>query len=232
MLHFRTVLLGLAALAVTACGPLDSVTRQVPFETSMLMVPAVIGSETTMSDAPEIVSRAAPELSAAISAPGYNVVSVQIDVPRSLRVSESNLLIPLGDIVWRGDLPGDRYAQVQAILKAAFERGTAGFNGGQDIVVHATVTRFHSLSQRARYSIGGNHSIIFDLTLIDARTGQPISETQSINASFDAFGGQQAIEAEIAGLTQKIRITDHVANVIYAELEGQQGLTQMASAGF
>ncbi|MDG2339800.1 MAG: hypothetical protein P8L32_01205 [Paracoccaceae bacterium] len=108
MLHFRTVLFGLAALAVTACGPLASVTRQAPFETSMLMVPAVIATDTTMSDVPEIVSRAAPELSAAISAPGYNVVSVRVEVPHSLRVSESNMLIPLGDIVWREDLPGDR----------------------------------------------------------------------------------------------------------------------------
>ncbi|MDG2339799.1 MAG: hypothetical protein P8L32_01200, partial [Paracoccaceae bacterium] len=64
--------------------------------------------------------------------------------------------------------------QVQAILQAAIERGVSGFDGGHEVVVHATVTRFHSLSQRARYSVGGNHSIFFDLTLIDARTGQTI----------------------------------------------------------
>ncbi len=229
MLHIRTAILGLAALAVTACGPLDAVTRTAPYEATMPIVPVVSIATQDISEVPEVVSRSVADISPMPAAPSYKVTGIQVDVPRSLRVSESNMLIPMGDIVWRGDLPGDRYEQIQDILAIAIERGTSEMDGSQDIIVKVTVSRFHSLSQRARYSVGGNHSIYFDLELFDAATGIQIGETKSINASFDAYGGQQAIQAELAGLTQKVRIIDHVANVIGAEVDPQHTTTFMAS---
>lgn len=225
MLRIRFALISLAALAVTACGPMDAVTRSAPFETTMPIVPIMSVEAPAITDAPEIVSRSVADLTPVASGPSYKVVGIQVDVPRSLRVSESNLLIPLGDIVWREDLPGDRYAQVQAIMTAAIERGVESLDGAQDIIVQVTMTRFHSLSQRARYSIGGNHSIEFDLRLLDAATGAQIGDIKQINASFDAYGGQQAIQAEMAGLTQKVRITEHVANVFAEELGGNAAST-------
>jgi len=218
MLRIRILLLGLVALSVTACGPMDAVTRSAPYEATMPIAPVVFNAESSFNEAPEIVSRTVADLSSVVSAPTYKVVGVQVDVPRSLRVSESNLLIPFGDIVWRGDLPGDRYTQVKDIMTAAIERGTESLNGRHEIIVQVTMTRFHSLSQRARYSVGGNHSIEFEMTLVDAATGAPLGDPKKINATFDAFGGQQAIQAEMAGLTQKVRIVDHVANVMAAEL--------------
>ena len=101
MLRIRNILFGLAALSVTACGPMDVVTRGAPFESTMPGVPAVETSAAEITEVPEIVSRSAPVLTAPAALPEYKVVAIRVDVPRSLRVSEANTLIPLGDIVWR-----------------------------------------------------------------------------------------------------------------------------------
>ncbi|MDG1737709.1 MAG: hypothetical protein P8L68_12525 [Paracoccaceae bacterium] len=87
MLHIRTVILGLAALAVTACGPMDAVTRTAPYETTMPIVPVVSAQAQDFSEAPEIVSRSVADLSPLPAAPSYKVTEIQVDVPRSLRVS-------------------------------------------------------------------------------------------------------------------------------------------------
>ncbi len=229
MLRIRNILFGLAALSVTACGPMDVVTRGAPFESTMPGVPAVETSAAEITEVPEIVSRSAPVLTAPAALPEYKVVAIRVDVPRSLRVSEANTLIPLGDIVWRGDLPGDRYEQVRVIMQSAFEQGVAAMDGNYEVALHIEVTRFHSLSQRARYTVGGNHTIHFALTVIDANTGAVLEDARAVNATFGAYGGYQAIAAENAGLTQKVRITDHLANVIQSELNTDDE-TQMASA--
>lgn len=229
MLRIRNILFGLAALSVTACGPMDVVTRSAPFESTMPGVPAVETAAPVITEVPEIVSRSAPVLTAPASLPEYQVVAIRVDVPRSLRVSEANTLIPLGDIVWRGDLPGDRHEQVRTIMQNAFEQGVSTMGGSHEVALHIEVTRFHSLSQRARYSVGGNHTIHFNLTVIDANTGAVLEDARMVNATFGAYGGYQAIAAENAGLTQKVRITDHLANVIKNELDNSAD-TQMASA--
>ena len=230
MLHIRNILFGLAALSVTACGPFDAVTRSAPYETTMpIAVMEPIATES-FDVSPEIVTRAVADIPPVSMAADFNVVDIRVDVPDTLRVSEANSLIPLGDIVWQGDLPGNRYQQVQTILQDAVSKGVENANGGRDVVLHLTVTRFHSLSHRARYSIGGNHSIFFDLAIIDAMTGQQIGETENINASLDAFGGAAAIQAELAGLTQKVRIIDHVSRVISSKLDEVESAVLMAQA--
>lgn len=232
MLRIRNILFGLAALSVTACGPFDAVTRSAPYETLMPIGEMNNVVATSYEDAPEVVTRAVVDIPPVAIPTDFNVIDVRVDVPRTLRVSEANTLIPLGDIVWQGDLPGDRYVQVQAILQEAALQGAEASNGTRDVVVHLTVTRFHSLSHRARYSVGGNHSIVFDLAIVDANTGQQIGETKRVNASLDAFGGQAAIQADLAGLTQKVRIIDHVSRVIAGELDGAQNSLTLASAEF
>ncbi len=147
-----------------------------------------------------------------------NVAETRVDVPPGLKVSEKNRYYPSGDIVWRGDPPGDRHAQVAAIFRDAAARGTAGMTGGTPVIVEIEVERFHSLTEKARYSVGGVHDINFVLTLRDPETGQVLNGPRRVQADLKAYGGQAAIAADQRGETQKVRITDHLAEVIRAEL--------------
>ena len=58
-----------------------------------------------------------------------------------------------------------------------------------------------------------------------------IGEPRSIKADLEGFGGQKAIEAESIGLIQKVRITQHLAEVIRQELGGVGGF-QNPKLGF
>jgi len=85
------------------------------------------------------------------AARSWRVVDVDVRVPRSLTVSEANTYAPDADIVWRGDPPGDRYKQVDAILTEAIRRGSAGLRGKRPVRIVATVKQFHALTEKARY---------------------------------------------------------------------------------
>ncbi len=147
-----------------------------------------------------------------------NIVSIDITVPRTLKVSEKNRYYPGGDIVWRGDPPGDRYAQVEAIFQDAMARGTQGMTSGTPAILGIEVARFHGLTEKARYSTGGVHAITFILTLYDPETGQALTTPRQIKADLRAYGGDDAVAADQRGETQKVRITAHLAYVIYTEL--------------
>ncbi len=150
------------------------------------------------------------------TARNWRVVAVDVRVPRNLTVSEANTYAPDADIVWRGDPPGDRYQQVDAILTEAIRRGSAGLKGNRPVRIVATVRQFHALTEKARYGLNnaGVHNIIFTAQVVDARTGQPLTPADTIKADLVAYSGDQALAAERAGQTQKVRITDHVAKVI------------------
>jgi hypothetical protein len=174
--------------------------------------------ETATRNAPLEMDAVAP---AAVS---FDVAEVRVSVPRSLKVSEANRYLPGGDIVWREDPPGDRHAQVAAILDAALRQGVDGLpEGGVPAVLDVELSKFHALSEKARYTIGGVHAIQFTYTLRDPGTGAALTEPRFVKADFKAFGGNKAIAAERQGLTQKVRITEHVANVIRAELGDERG---------
>jgi len=191
-------------LGVSACANVDTATRNAPLD-----LPVVSAVELGAASAPSI------------SVAGYN-----IRVPDSLRVSEAELFYPLGDIVWRGDPIGDRYAQVEAIFEASVLRGIEGLegvvpgvvpgavSGAVPVVLDIEVLRFHGVTNKARYTIGGLHSIKFNLTLRDPQTGAVLVPTQLIEANLKANGGQKAIMADRKGQTQKVRITGHLANVL------------------
>ncbi|MEO0864867.1 MAG: DUF6778 family protein, partial [Pseudomonadota bacterium] len=110
-----------------------------------------------------------------------------------------------------------------AIFETAMQRGTQSLDGTQPVALDIEVKRFHALTEKARYTVGGVHSITFDLTLIDPETGAKLGETRQVRADLDGFGGQQALRAEAAGLTQKVRITAHLAEVIRQELTTADG---------
>ena len=176
-----------AVLGLSACATVDTATRNAP---------AGIAAQTP------------------ITVPAYveplNVTAVQVHVPDSLTVSEANSYYPNADIVWREDLLGNRHAQVQVIMQDAAERASAGHTDGRPVVLDLQMTRFHALTERTRYSIGGTHDIHYFYSLRDAETGARLTDPVHIEMEFKAFGGARALEAMSRGQTQKVRITDHV----------------------
>ena len=148
----------------------------------------------------------------------YDVENITIDVPRSLKVSEANTYRPNADIVWRGEPFGDRYAQVGAILAEAMATGTAMMTSGPKVDIEITLARFHALTERTRYSIGGVHAMQFDLTVRDAATGAIIDGPRRVVADTPASGGAKAIAEDAAGRTQRVVVTERLAEVIRFEL--------------
>ncbi|WP_397541459.1 DUF6778 family protein [Roseovarius salis] len=198
-----------AGLALTACG-------QAPLETASRNAPAPLPSDAAGTLTQEARSQA--------ETASYDVVDVRVTVPRTLEVSEANRFYPGGDIVWREDPPGDRHAQVRKIVEDAMRKGARASGAGDvPVVLDVEVTRFHALTEKARYTVGGVHALQFNMQLRDAETGAPLGEPHFVKADFKALGGQAAVRAEQAGLTQKKRITDHLANVIRTELTSPGG---------
>jgi hypothetical protein len=150
--------------------------------------------------------------------PSFSVAQLNVVVPRSLEVSEANSFRPGGDIVWRGDPFGDRYEQIEAIFNAGMGQGVTELTGDRAVIVDIVVGRFHSVTERTRYTVGGVHSIRFDITVRDAETGEVIEPTRTVKADLEAYGGITAVRAEAAGQTQKVRVTEHLRRVIIYEL--------------
>ena len=160
----------------------------------------------------------------------YDVVAINVVVPRTLKVSESNGLRPNADIVWRGDAPGDRYDQVKAIFDAAMARGTAMMHAGRKVTVDIEVTKFHAVTEKARFTIGGTHNMHFLMTLRDAQSGAILQAPRLIVADTHAAGGAKALAEDAAGRTQKVVVIDRLAAVIRRELSAPvQILPEMAA---
>lgn len=211
MSRYRIVTALILALGLSACSEYDLATRN------------------TVSD------DAARDTSTVATLPAINVVDTKIIVPRSLQVSEANSYYPAGDIVWRGDAYGDRYAQIEAILGESMQLARAGHSGSVPAVVEIELRRFHSITEKTRFSVGGVHSIRFNLTLRDPKTGAALAPTREIRADLREFGGDRAMQAERQGLTQKVRVTRHLANVLRSEMVrpgsmgGNRGITQLVA---
>ena len=107
------------------------------------------------------------------------VVAVEVVVPADApRLRESTSFYPMfTDIVWRGDPIGDRHAQVAAIFEEAGgprrRRRRRRARGDRRRV---TLERFHGVTERTRFTVGGFYTIRFWLTYRDAATGAPIGE--------------------------------------------------------
>ncbi|CUJ98848.1 hypothetical protein PH7735_02130 [Shimia thalassica] len=186
-------------LSVAACGTVDTASRNAPLE----QIPTEM---------------AAP-------APSFQLVGMDVDVPLTLKVSESNSYYPGGDIVWRGDTYGNRYEQVGAIFENAVQLGAGDLQGAMPVVVEIELQRFHALTEKTRYSVGGIHSIEFVMTIRDPQTGAIIRGPREIKADLEGYGGSKAIQAEARGLTQKYRITQHLARVVRDEMTLATGWT-------
>ncbi|MEM1302490.1 MAG: DUF6778 family protein [Pseudomonadota bacterium] len=183
-------LIALALFGLSACASYDPATRSAPLE-----VPLAQSIQ-----------------------PSFDVSELKISVPKRLSVSEANVYYPRADIVWRDDPVGNRHKQVLDIFAQAMQKGTDQLEGLQDVVVEVEVLRFHSMTEKARYTVGGVHSIKFNLTVKDATTGAVIVPTRLVNADLPGLGGQAAIAADAVGNTQKARILGHLEQVIITEL--------------
>ena len=191
--------LGLGAL-VTACGNVpDIASRNAPFETTGTVL-------------------AAPAVQAQLPQ-SMHVTEINVRVPRTLKVSEANVYYPRADLVWRGEPIGDRHAQIQSIFETAFASGTKDMAGAAPVILDVEIVRFHSVTEKTRYTVGGVHNIVFRLIVRSATTGLALAPAREIEANLPAFGGRQAIEAERRGQTQKVRVTGYLAQVIRQELE-------------
>lgn len=191
------ILLALAlGLSVSACAGIDTVSRNTPFD-----------AQPDMMAEHEAILRS------------IDVRSFKVTVPETLTVNEANLYYPVADIVWRGEAFGNRHEQVGEMLRESLQSAVRAHQPGKNpVTVELILGRFHSLSQKTRYSIGGVHSIRFDLVVRDAATGIMIGAPRTVTADLRGYGGNTALEAERHGLTQRVRITRHLANVLAGEL--------------
>ncbi|WP_281992211.1 DUF6778 family protein [Sulfitobacter geojensis] len=193
---------------LAACSNMpDLASRNTPFEAA---APASVLTPAT-------VAQDQPATAAAAQLP-MTVTAINVTVPRALSVSEANTYYPNGDIVWRGDPIGDRHAQVAQIFDTAFQAGTADMSGSTGVILDVEVVRFHSVTEKTRYSVGGVHNMVFKLTVRRASTGAALAPTRLVEANLPALGGRAAIEADRNGQTQKVRVTDYLSQAIRHEL--------------
>lgn len=148
----------------------------------------------------------------------YALADFTFAAPADIRVSESEEFYPFADIVWRGDPRGNRVSQVAAMFEAAASRSKAALSGSVPVAVRVSLVRFHGVTDRTRYSVGGNYNIVFDLTVIDARSGTVIEPPRRVTANLDAPGGAEAVALEQGGQTQKVRVTNFLTSVLQQEL--------------
>jgi len=146
----------------------------------------------------------------------WRIADVNVQVPRTLSVSESHVLVPRADIVWREDPVGDRYQQVAKIVEAGIRNGSKPLKGRRAIRLDVTVTRFHAMTLEAealRYDVGV-HNIDFIVQAVDAKTGAVLAGPTPIRAEFPALTGVNMTEARLRGETQRSQIEAHLAHVI------------------
>lgn len=230
----RLILLTGLGIGLSACASVDMPTRNAPFEelpTGLVQAPegyapvplAPAPVETVSRGTADFDAPALPAAAAAAPTSGSPVQGIRVHVPRSLEVSEANRFLPSGDIVWRGDPMGDRHAQVQAIFEAAMAEGVKRLSGPIQADLVVEVVRFHSLTEKARYFTGGVHAIEFKWALKDPETGAYLTQPRLVSADLQALGGRRAIQADQAGQTMRVRITDHLADVIVQEMTTAEG---------
>ena len=148
----------------------------------------------------------------------YTLQSLNFTVTPGLVASEENGYYPQADIVWRGDAPGPRAAQIGAMFDAAAARNTSVIRGERPVTVDIQLIRFHGVTEKTRGSVGGVYNIIFMMTVRDARTGDVIEPARRIEANLRAPGGSEARAMEQAGRTEKVEVTDFLTATLRNQL--------------
>ncbi|GKY87595.1 DUF6778 family protein [Sinisalibacter aestuarii] len=149
--------------------------------------------------------------------PSYKVTGIEVTVPQTLTTSEENSIKPRVDLLWQGEPLGDRHAQVDAIVTEALTAGVAGLDGARAVKIEAVVTRFHALTMRTRYSIGGEHEIWMVMAIRDAETGELLEPAREIG--FDLpVSPAEALANEANGIYQKDEIEAAIREMIRYEI--------------
>lgn len=128
---------------------------------------------------------------------------------------------PLADIVWSGDAPGDRYAQIGSLFSGVVEMAKPALTGAVPVKIGVTLIRFHGVTEKTRSSVGSVYNILFTFTVRNAQTGEIIEPARVIEADLPAPGGQVAMLQDVMGQTERVRVTDFLAYVLVTELGGQ-----------
>jgi len=183
-------------LGVAGCASVDTVSRNAPIESP------VFGAEQ------RVIARS------------YAIEDTTFTASNTLRVSESNSYYPSADVVWRGDPVGDRIEQIGAMFFTAIDRNTDRLNGDVPVIVDFELVRFHGVTERTRFSVGGVYNIVFNMSVRNAITGEVIEEPRLIEADLSAPGGVAALIQEQRGQTEKVRVTDFLTQVFKDELSG------------
>ena len=197
----------LMALSVSACMQSEAPSRN-------LTLPAGDITSGGTSSTPSVPAKGGQ----IVLTSQFNVAAINVIVPRSLKSSEANSFRPNADIVWRGEALGDRHVQVARIFNAAMTTGTAGMVSGRAVALDIEVARFHCLTEKTRFTVGGVHSLQFLLTVRDAATGEILQPARLVVADIKAAGGTKALAEDSSGRTQLVVVQERLAEVIRREL--------------
>ncbi|MBV2360904.1 hypothetical protein KUH32_14140 [Thalassococcus sp. CAU 1522] len=220
----RIVAALVAVTVLSACSGADFASRNAPFE--------ILPSDGTAASPPAVAVAVPAEPQTAVppeqplptqARSPYTISGYSVSVPEKLKVSEANLYYPVTDIVWRGDPYGNRKRQIIEIFQESISRATPGIDGPRPVTLAIELKRFHSITEKTRYTIGGMHSISFYVTVTDAETGEVLIDRRKVKADLEAFGGQRALAADRQGLGMKERIQRHLARVLAVELSHPGG---------
>lgn len=148
----------------------------------------------------------------------YDLRGFRFAAAQDLEVSERESFYPTADIVWRGDPFGDRVAQIGAMFAEAAARNRRVLNGPVPVDVMVQLVRFHGVTNRTRYTVGGNYNIVFDMTVYAAGSNTVIEPTRRVVGNLDAPGGETAVRLEESGQTQKVRVTDYLTGLLRSQL--------------
>lgn len=148
----------------------------------------------------------------------YDLREFRFQAPSDLKVSESESYYPTADVVWRGDPQGPRVSQIRDMFEYAVDRNRGVVVGRRPIDLEVALVRFHGVTNRTRYSVGGVYNIVFDLTVRDAMTGAVIEPTRRVVGNLDAPGGEEAVRLEQSGQTEKVRVRDFLTGFLRSQL--------------
>jgi hypothetical protein len=161
----------------------------------------------------------------------FSVQGFEITVPPTLQVSEANLFYPKADIVWRGEPIGNRLTQVQAILNDGLIAGVVGLKSGPNAKLNITLERFHALTEKARFSVGGVHDIVFLVTVVDAKSDAVLEGPRRVEIAIRASGNDAAIAEDAAGRTQRVVIVEGIAEAIRRQFTGPLSISSARKPG-
>jgi len=188
---------------------------------SVLALSACVVPQVAETDFTQGVGHSASKVAA------WSLGDVNVEISNGLTVTQSpsRRYPPLSELVWYGDAPGDRKAQVIALMTDAVRASAAdALVGSQPVTIGLNIVEFHAMTPRARSSQLqlGVHEIMFDISISDG-SGAVIASETGVRADLQAYSGAAAVQAEQLGQGQKIRIQSRVAQVIRAWLVAHSG---------